>query len=115
MITRSRSSGVLNQSDSETEAEKKMSRLMRPTISSHNKINNKTLQTRKKQSYSTSNLNTVGVDNVSTSDEDVEVIPVKPAVPPRSRWTNYENGPPAVTPRRQLNNKEKVKGESIVT
>lgn len=54
MMTRSRSSGVLNQSDSETEStDKKMSRLMRPTISSHNKIN-KTLQSRKKQSYSTS-------------------------------------------------------------
>lgn len=53
-MTRSRSSGVLNQSDSENDTtDKKVSRLMRPTISSHNKIN-KTLQSRKKQSYSTS-------------------------------------------------------------
>ncbi|EFA05055.2 WD repeat-containing protein 62-like Protein [Tribolium castaneum] len=104
-MTRSRSSGVLNQSDSENE-DKKMSRLMRPTISSHNKINNKSLQSRKKQSYSTSNLNTVGVDNVSTSDDE-EVVQ-KPAVPPRNRMSY--NGPPAVTPRRHLNNKEKSKG-----
>lgn len=54
-ITRSRSSGVLNQSDSDPETqEKKVSRLMRPTISSHNKISNKMLQNRKKHSYSTS-------------------------------------------------------------
>ncbi|XP_068901374.1 mitogen-activated protein kinase-binding protein 1-like isoform X6 [Tenebrio molitor] len=107
-MTRSRSSGVLNQSDSDNEAEKKVSRLMRPTISSHNKIN-KSLQNRKKQSYSTSNLNTVGVDNVSTSEEEIEVQPTKPAVPPRTRAT-YENGPPTVTPRRHLNNKDKTKG-----
>jgi hypothetical protein len=99
---------VLNQSDSDNEAEKKVSRLMRPTISSHNKIN-KSLQNRKKQSYSTSNLNTVGVDNVSTSEEEIEVQPTKPAVPPRTRAT-YENGPPTVTPRRHLNNKDKTKG-----
>lgn len=54
-ITRSRSSGVLNQSDSDPETQdKKVSRLMRPTISSHNKISNKTLQNRKKHSYSAS-------------------------------------------------------------
>ncbi|XP_044261628.1 mitogen-activated protein kinase-binding protein 1 isoform X1 [Tribolium madens] len=110
-MTRSRSSGVLNQSDSENEGEKKISRLMRPTISSHNKINNKTLQSRKKQSYSTSNLNTVGVDNVSTSDDE-EVVQ-KPAVPPRNRMSY--NGPPAVTPRRHLNNKEKSKGGRHIT
>ncbi|RZC39841.1 hypothetical protein BDFB_009566, partial [Asbolus verrucosus] len=104
MMTRSRSSGVLNQSDSENEADKKMSRLMRPTISSHNKIN-KTLQSRKKQSYSTSNLNTVGVDNVSTSEEEIEMPPAKPAVPPRSR-ASYD-GTPTATPRRHLNNKDK--------
>lgn len=59
-ITRSRSSGVLNQSDSDPETqEKKVSRLMRPTISSHNKISNKTLQNRKKHSYSTSKFSIV--------------------------------------------------------
>lgn len=51
---------MLNQSDSENDCTEKnsdkafISRLMRPTISSHNKTNNKTLQARKKQSYSTS-------------------------------------------------------------
>ncbi|KAJ8981871.1 hypothetical protein NQ317_008218 [Molorchus minor] len=102
-ITRSRSSGVLNQSDSDPETqEKKVSRLMRPTISSHNKINNKSLQNRKKHSYSTSNINTIGItDNISTSDDDLPT----PTAPPRSR--NYDNGQPAITPRRHLNNKEK--------
>ncbi|CAH1107789.1 unnamed protein product, partial [Psylliodes chrysocephalus] len=102
-ITRSRSTTVLNQSDSDPETqEKKVSRLMRPTISSHNKINNKSLQIRKKHSYSASNLNTVGTtDNISTSDED------SPTAPPRSRTLSFENGPPAITPRRHLNNKEK--------
>ncbi|KAL3268910.1 hypothetical protein HHI36_007997 [Cryptolaemus montrouzieri] len=53
-MTRSRSSGGLNHSDYDNNSnEKKISRLMRPTISSHNKINNKNLQNRKKQSYST--------------------------------------------------------------
>lgn len=100
-ITRSRSSGVLNQSDSDPETQdKKVSRLMRPTISSHNKINNKSLQNRKKHSYSTSNLNTVGtIDNISTSDDEM------PTAPPRSR--NYDSGQPSITPRRHLNNKEK--------
>lgn len=123
-ITRSRSSGVLNQSDSDPETtEKKVSRLMRPTISSHNKINNKSLQSRKKHSYSTSipsmqknktklltmfnylgNLNTVGtIDNISTSDDEM------PTAPPRSR--NYDNGQPSITPRRHLNNKEKSRGK----
>lgn len=57
MITRSSSTGVLNQSDSENETEKKrQSRLMRPTISSQNKItnNNKSMLNRKRQSHSTS-------------------------------------------------------------
>lgn len=56
MITRSSSTGVLNQSDSENEGEKKrQSRLMRPTISSQNKVtNNKTMLNRKRQSHSTS-------------------------------------------------------------
>ncbi|KAJ8956105.1 hypothetical protein NQ318_016559 [Aromia moschata] len=100
-ITRSRSSGVLNQSDSDPDTqEKKVSRLMRPTISSHNKINNKSLQSRKKHSYSTSNINTIGTtDNISTSDDEL------PTAPPRSR--NYDNGQPTITPRRHLNNKEK--------
>ncbi|CAH1956634.1 unnamed protein product [Acanthoscelides obtectus] len=100
-ITRSRSSTVLNQSDSDQEsAEKKINRLMRPTISSHNKMSNKTLQNRKKHSYSTSNINTIGTtENISTSDEE------SPTAPPRTR--NYDHGPPAIAPRRHLNNKEK--------
>nr|CAI5844427.1 unnamed protein product [Callosobruchus analis] len=100
-ITRSRSSTVLNQSDSDQEsAEKKINRLMRPTISSHNKMSNKTLQNRKKHSYSTSNINTIGItENISTSDEE------SPTAPPRTR--NYDHGPPAIAPRRHLNNKEK--------
>ncbi|ENN73250.1 hypothetical protein YQE_10146, partial [Dendroctonus ponderosae] len=55
-MMRSKSSVVLNQhSDSENDShEKKMSRLMRPTISSHNKVIQKPLQIRNKQSYSTS-------------------------------------------------------------
>ncbi|KAL3271989.1 hypothetical protein HHI36_022458 [Cryptolaemus montrouzieri] len=108
-MTRSRSSGGLNHSDSDNDSnEKKMSRLMRPTISSHNKINNKNLQNRKKQSYSTNNLNTVGVDNISTSDEELETV-VKPVVPPRNRQSLFENGHPTVVPRRHLNNKDKTK------
>ncbi|XP_045468515.1 mitogen-activated protein kinase-binding protein 1 isoform X11 [Harmonia axyridis] len=108
-ITRSRSSGGLNQSDSDNDShDKKVSRLMRPTISSHNKINNKNLQNRKKQSYSTNNLNTVGVDNISTSDEELEPV-VKPVVPPRNRQGSFENGHPSVVPRRFLNNKEKMR------
>ncbi|KAL3271990.1 hypothetical protein HHI36_022458 [Cryptolaemus montrouzieri] len=110
-MTRSRSSGGLNHSDSDNDSnEKKMSRLMRPTISSHNKINNKNLQNRKKQSYSTNNLNTVGVDNISTSDEELETV-VKPVVPPRNRQSLFENGHPTVVPRRHLNNKDKTKGK----
>ncbi|KAK9872811.1 hypothetical protein WA026_019595 [Henosepilachna vigintioctopunctata] len=108
-MTRSRSSGGLNHSDSDNESnDKKVSRLMRPTISSHNKINNKNLLNRKKQSYSTNNLSTVGVDNVSTSDEELESV-VKPIVPPRNRQSSFENGHPSAVPRRHLNNKEKTK------
>uniref|UniRef100_A0AAR5Q0L6 MABP1/WDR62 second WD40 domain-containing protein n=1 Tax=Dendroctonus ponderosae TaxID=77166 RepID=A0AAR5Q0L6_DENPD len=91
-MMRSKSSVVLNQhSDSENDShEKKMSRLMRPTISSHNKVIQKPLQIRNKQSYSTSNLSQVGIDNVSTSDD--EEAPKKPQVPPRmSRQQNFEN------------------------
>ncbi|CAG9861239.1 unnamed protein product [Phyllotreta striolata] len=103
-MTRSRSSTVLNHSDSDQDSqEKKMSRLMRPTISSHNKINNKSLQNRKKHSYSASNLNTVGTtDNISTSDEDAP-----PTAPPRNRPISFDNGPPSIVPRRHLNNKDK--------
>ncbi|KAL1501244.1 hypothetical protein ABEB36_006606 [Hypothenemus hampei] len=93
-MMRSKSSMVLNHppSDSENDTqEKKMSRLMRPTISSHNKVNQKPLQARKKQSYSTSNLNQVGMDNVSTSDDEENLK--KPQVPPRmSRQQGHENG-----------------------
>lgn len=53
-------------------------------------------------------MNTVGTDNVSTSEEEIETK--KPAVPPRTRAT-YDNGQPPVIPRRHLNNKEKTKGE----
>ncbi|XP_074041740.1 WD repeat domain 62 isoform X2 [Leptinotarsa decemlineata] len=106
-ITRSRSSGVLNHSDSDPETqEKKVSRLMRPTISSYNKVNNKTLQSRKKHSYSTSNLNTVGtVDNISTSDEE------SPTAPPRNRQLTFDKSTPLATPRRHLNNKEKSRAK----
>ncbi|XP_056630117.1 mitogen-activated protein kinase-binding protein 1 isoform X3 [Diorhabda sublineata] len=101
LIQRSRSSSVLNQSDSDPE-EKTVSRLMRPTISSHNKINNKSLQNRKKHSYSASNINTLGTaDNISTSDEETT-----PTAPPRNRQS-FENGSPSITPRRHLNNKDK--------
>lgn len=55
------------------------------------------------------NLNTVGVDNISTSDEELEPV-VKPVVPPRNRQGNFENGHPSVVPRRLLNNKEKTRG-----
>ncbi|VEN46369.1 unnamed protein product [Callosobruchus maculatus] len=73
-ITRSRSSTVLNQSDSDQEsAEKKINRLMRPTISSHNKMSNKTLQNRKKHSYSTisNQLCDDLVDQLTTTAERV--------------------------------------------
>lgn len=60
--------------------------------------------------YVLDNLNTVGVDNISTSDEESEPV-VKPAVPPRSRPGNFENGHPSVVPRRLLNNKEKTRGK----
>ncbi|KAL3290566.1 hypothetical protein HHI36_023994 [Cryptolaemus montrouzieri] len=113
-MTRSRSSGGLNHSDYDNNSnEKKISRLMRPTISSHNKINNKNLQNRKKQSYSTNNLNTVGVDNISTSDEELETV-VKPVVPPRNRQSLFENGHPTVVPRRHLNNKDKTKVSLLI-
>ncbi|XP_066252026.1 uncharacterized protein Wdr62 isoform X1 [Euwallacea similis] len=105
-MMRSKSSVLLNQhSDSENDAHlKKMSRLMRPTISSHNKISQKPLQSRKKQSYSTSNLNQVGVDNVSTSDE--EDSPKKPQVPPRmSRQTTFDSGQ-----KRYMNNQDPKRG-----
>ncbi|KAF7286628.1 hypothetical protein GWI33_004661 [Rhynchophorus ferrugineus] len=103
-MMRSKSSVVLNQhSDSENDSQdKKMSRLMRPTISSHNKISQKSLQSRKKQSYSTSNLNQVGIDNVSTSDDEETVK--KPQVPPRmSRQQSFENGQSG---KRHTNNKD---------
>lgn len=56
-LTRSSSTGVLNPSDSETENKEKkpQSRLMRPTISSQNKVQtNKGTLNRKRQSHSTS-------------------------------------------------------------
>ncbi|XP_049824929.1 mitogen-activated protein kinase-binding protein 1 isoform X3 [Aethina tumida] len=108
-ITRSRSTTVLNASDSDNDSQdKKISRLMRPTISSHNKINNagnnKLSSSRKKQSYSTSNLSTVGVENMSTSDDDLESK--KPVAPPRNRSGNFDN---SVIHRKALNNKDKSK------
>ncbi|CAH0549034.1 unnamed protein product, partial [Brassicogethes aeneus] len=116
-MQRSRSTTVLNASDSENDSNdksNKISRLMRPTISSHNKMNSlqsKALNSRKKQSYSTSNLSTVGVENISTSDDDIDSK--KPTAPPRTRSGNYENNNmPHVTPRKHLNNnnnKEKSK------
>ncbi|KAL3279510.1 hypothetical protein HHI36_017019 [Cryptolaemus montrouzieri] len=54
------------------------------------------------------NLNTVGVDNISTSDEELETV-VKPVVPPRNRQSLFENGHPTVVPRRHLNNKDRTK------
>lgn len=111
-MMRSKSSVVLNQhSDSENDPkQKKMSRLMRPTISSHNKISQKPLQGRKKQSYSTSNLNQIGVDNTSTSDEDE--TPKKPQVPPRmSRQTSNFDSSQSL--KRYINNQDPKKGHSI--
>lgn len=102
-MMKSQSSTTLNQTDSDSN-DKKVSRLMRPTISSFNKQNSKPLQNRKKISYSMGNLSTVGVDNLSTSDDEIEA---PPSVPPRSRLT--WNGAPSVTPRRNLNNKERSK------
>ncbi|XP_030764315.1 uncharacterized protein LOC115888674 [Sitophilus oryzae] len=104
-MMRSKSSVMLNQqhSDSENDSQdKKMSRLMRPTISSHNKMSQKSLQARKKQSYSTSNLNQIGIDNVSTSDDEETIK--KPQVPPRmSRQQSFENGQ---STKRLMNNKD---------
>lgn len=57
VITRSSSTSVLNQSDSDNEGEKKwQKRLMRPTISSQNKMARSKSVTlnRKRQSHSTS-------------------------------------------------------------
>lgn len=130
-MMRSKSSVVLNQhSDSDNDPkQKKMSRLMRPTISSHNKISQKPLQARKKQSYSTSksgvsslvilnvnrfffkgNLNQIGVDNLSTSDEDD--TPKKPQVPPRmSRQTSNFDSSQGL--KRYINNQDPKKGESL--
>ncbi|XP_050299920.1 uncharacterized protein LOC126738571 isoform X2 [Anthonomus grandis grandis] len=103
-MMRSKSSVVLNQqSDSENDSqEKKMSRLMRPTISSNNKMNQKSLHNRKKQSYSTSNINQIGIDTLSTSED--EEMPKKPQVPPRmSRQQSFENGHSS---RKYMTNKE---------
>lgn len=57
----------------------------------------------------TGNLNTVGTtENVSTSDEET------PTAPPRTRTLENGNAPMAI-PRRYLNNKEKSRGEYILT
>ncbi|XP_060533650.1 mitogen-activated protein kinase-binding protein 1 isoform X2 [Cylas formicarius] len=112
-MMRSKSSVVLNhQSDSDDNQEKKVSRLMRPTISSYNKISNKSLQSRKKQSYSTSNLNTLGVEPLSTSDSELETK--KPSAPPRPsrQQLNHENGQASNNSRRHMNNKDKVRAAS---
>lgn len=129
MITRSSSTGVLNQSDSENEGEKKrQSRLMRPTISSQNKItNSKTMLNRKRQSHSTSktfptfhfyqqnnmcifivNLLSVGQNELSTSDDEEKI---KPTVPPRTRLSCGEN---AIKRHQNIKDKPKVTNRNAI-
>lgn len=121
-MTRSSSTSVLNQSDSENEGteKKRQSRLMRPTISSQNKVaNNKGLLNRKRQSHSTSNkmmvlnifplcllygvllvnLSTVGQDDISTSDDEEKI-----------KVTTRARPNPDLPIKRLQNGKEKLKG-----
>lgn len=91
-MMRSKSSVVLNQhSDSDNDPkQKKMSRLMRPTISSHNKISQKPLQARKKQSYSTSKSGVSSLVILNVNRFFLKVIWIKSAwttCPPRTRMT----------------------------
>lgn len=131
MITRSSSTGVLNQSDSENEADKKrQSRLMRPTISSQNKIiNNKSMLNRKRQSHSTSkshnffivkifvtisfcivNLLSVGQDDLLSTSDDEEKI--KPVVPPRNR---LNGGDMAAKRHQSLKDKTKINNRNGIS
>ncbi|KAI4454792.1 wd repeat domain 62 isoform g [Holotrichia oblita] len=103
-ITRSSSTGVLNQSDSENETveKKAQSRLMRPTISSLNKLANvKSTNIRKRHSHSVMNLSTVGNEDSSSEDGEKRLIQMKPTAPPRTR--NLNSDP---TARKMSNNKE---------
>ncbi|XP_071057236.1 WD repeat-containing protein 62 isoform X2 [Onthophagus taurus] len=91
-MMKSSSTSALNQpqSDSEPEiiAEKKISsRLMRPTISSLNKLANKSTNNtlhRKRHAHSVMNLSTVGNGDTSSEDEAAKIVQ-KPVVPPRTR------------------------------
>lgn len=135
-LTRSSSTGVLNQSDSDQEQSPKMSSrqsLMRPTISSQNKQSNpKTNSNRRRipQSISTSkktkqfkvkiklkpnffvvNLSTVGQED-SSSEETPPQTNGKPAVPPRPRSIAIDHQQPLATPRRHVPIiKDKSKGD----
>ncbi|XP_025834885.1 WD repeat-containing protein 62 isoform X3 [Agrilus planipennis] len=108
-MMRSSSTGVLNQSDSETESNfsKVSNRLMRPTISSQNKVSKvKNSSMRKRQSYSVMNLSNIGQDD-SSSEENGK--PAKPAVPLRSRSFVAEKTHLSAAARRIHNIKEKNK------
>ncbi|XP_031332032.1 mitogen-activated protein kinase-binding protein 1 isoform X3 [Photinus pyralis] len=115
-IIRSSSTGVLNQSDSDNENsdKKPQSRLMRPTISSQNKVtSSKNLAIRKRQAYSVMNLSTVGQED--SSSEENEKMPVKPIAPPRTRNLTDSSQSMIVPPRRHTSNKEKAKNNRTVT
>ncbi|KAK4878078.1 hypothetical protein RN001_010584 [Aquatica leii] len=117
-ITRSSSTGVLNQSDSDNESldKKPQSRLMRPTISSQNKIaSNKNVAMRKRQSYSVMNLSNVGQEDSSSEENEKMLLSSKPVAPPRVRSLN-ENGQGLIAPpRRHVANKEKSKNNRVLT
>ncbi|KAK5638851.1 hypothetical protein RI129_013146 [Pyrocoelia pectoralis] len=115
-ITRSNSTGVLNHSDSDNDNsdKKPQSRLMRPTISSQNKMAaNKNIGIRKRQAYSVMNLSTVGQED--SSSEENEKISLKPIAPPRSRNLTENNQSIIIPPRRHTTNKEKSKSNRATT
>ncbi|KAK9754179.1 hypothetical protein QE152_g1546 [Popillia japonica] len=112
-ITRSSSTGVLNQSDSENETveKKAQSRLMRPTISSLNKLANvKSTNIRKRHSHSVMNLSTVGNEDSSSEDGEKRLVQIKPTAPPRTRNLNSD-----LTARKLSNNKESKPKDSTLT
>ncbi|XP_011303642.1 mitogen-activated protein kinase-binding protein 1 isoform X2 [Fopius arisanus] len=143
-MTRSSSVGVLNQSDSESDAgitsgarhwgnpaqNSRMSGLMRPTISSQNKINHQTKQSSSssnnlpmvlrrrgmQSSYSSVNLSQVGnQEDSSSEDTSSNGNSVKPMLPPRPKSINIEPSSLNLVPtiRRSGSNTALANGRSV--
>ncbi|XP_017782013.1 PREDICTED: WD repeat-containing protein 62 isoform X2 [Nicrophorus vespilloides] len=109
-MMRSSSLVGLNHSDSDDNEKKSQSRLMRPTISSQNKIagnNGKNAAMRKRHSHSVMNLSSVGHED--SSSEEMEKVITKPIVPPRNRIHSSDGNPSAAARKLSNSIKDNVK------